>query len=239
MFCGIIIRLIKNTLNLQAAEQVPLTTATRIESTNITETLPHEKRTSALLDLFGQIISATDQYPELDTSYLSEISTAGAYHDIGKCQIPDEILFKQGKLNPIEQEQVRRHVTYGRRIIEHLYAHNPTRCTPEQQQILLEGVEDHHEKWNGTGYPRGLTGTEIPFPARMLAIIDVYDAMRSRRAYKKPISELAVKTYFVNNASKHFDPTLTQIFLANFGKFEELLAQLNQTTAQPRQKIAA
>ncbi len=124
-------------------------------------------------------------------------------HDIGKMGIPDRILHKPGKLTPEEWDIMRQHPVYAYNLL------NPI----EYLRPALDIPYCHHEKWDGSGYPRGLKGEEIPLAARIFAIVDVWDALLSDRPYRKGWTEGKVLAYIQENAGSHFDPKLVEKFL--------------------------
>jgi len=125
-------------------------------------------------------------------------------HDIGKIGIPDHILLKPGRLNPEEWEMMKKHTIIGAHILE-----------GSDSDLIRLGREialTHHERWNGTGYPKGLTGEEIPLSGRIVALADVFDALLSRRTYKSKWSTDSALEYIRSNKGIHFDPLLVDIF---------------------------
>ncbi len=124
-------------------------------------------------------------------------------HDIGKIGIPDSILFKPGPLNDEEWEIMRRHPIYAQRILSHI----------PYLQDSLEIPYYHHEKWDGSGYPCGLKGEEIPLAARLFAVVDVWDGLRSNRHYRSGWPEAEVIQYIKDQSGKHFDPMVVDVFL--------------------------
>jgi len=140
----------------------------------------------------------------VERSELSDIERASLLHDIGKIGVPDEVLFKPGKLDEQETAIARRHPEYGWAILQSIPGF-------ERASLL---VLHHHERFDGTGYPAGLQGTEIPLGARIVAVVDAYDAMISDRAYRKGLPpEEAIRRL---RADKHsqFDPDVTELFIA-------------------------
>lgn len=133
-------------------------------------------------------------------------------HDIGKLAIPDAILIKPGKLDEAEMEHMRRHPDIGRELME--------------QVDFLRNATDipyaHHERWDGTGYPRGLRGEEIPLAARIFSIVDVWDALSFPRVYKPAWPEDEVLAYLRNAAGSQLDPQLVQLFLDNYRQIKAL-----------------
>jgi PAS domain S-box len=143
---------------------------------------------------------------------ISLIANSAILHDIGKVGIPDQILLKPGKLSPDEFDVMKTHTTLGAHAIMR------TQRTMEKDTFLMfakEIAEFHHEKWDGTGYPLGLRGDQIPLTARVMALADVYDALRSERTYKKAFGHEESLAVIREGAGTHFDPLLTGIFLAN------------------------
>lgn len=163
----------------------------------------HSKRVSDICNQMGKKMGMTKQ----DIEQLTLISNL---HDIGKIAIDDKILNKPGKLTEEEWTIMKRHPETGYRILA---------SSPDYIEIA-EDILSHHEKYDGTGYPRGLKGEEIPIRARIIAIADAYDAMTSDRPYRKKMDhDVAIKE-LIDNKGTQFDPKLVEIFLAIFGKKE-------------------
>ncbi|MEI8132494.1 MAG: PAS domain S-box protein [Leptolinea sp.] len=140
----------------------------------------------------------------VDEAELEHIRRGALLHDIGKMGIPDSILLKPGALDDREWEIMRQHPEYAYQLLEPIvYLHK-----------ALDIPYCHHEKWDGSGYPRGLKGEEIPLVARIFAIVDVYDALRSDRPYRKAWSKEQTYQHLHEQASKHFDPRVVAKFLA-------------------------
>ncbi|MCL2019637.1 MAG: response regulator [Oscillospiraceae bacterium] len=140
-------------------------------------------------------------------------------HDVGKIAIRDVILLKQGKLTPEEFEQVKKHTIFGEKIIDRIKESTTEWEFLEYAKIF---VSAHHEKWDGSGYPKGLKGEEIPLLGRVMAIVDVYDALVSERPYKKAFSHEEAKETIINSSGSHFDPTLVEIFIEYAEEFEKV-----------------
>lgn len=134
---------------------------------------------------------------------LSHIKRGALLHDMGKIAIPDEILQKPGPLNETEWERMRQHPMYAFEMLSPIAYLNPALDIPFY----------HHERWNGSGYPHGLKGEQIPLSARLFAIVDVWDALRSDRPYRKAIPREQVIEYLSENANILFDPKLVDLFL--------------------------
>lgn len=145
------------------------------------------------------------------------LAQASPLHDVGKVGIPDRLLLKPGKLTEEEFEEIKRHASYGAEILKQ--AEEELGAIPFllMAQII---AQSHHERWDGHGYPVGLKGEAIPLPARIMAIADVYDALRSERPYKKAFSHEKAKKIILAESGSHFDPVLVEVFLAVEGEFE-------------------
>jgi putative two-component system response regulator len=145
---------------------------------------------------------------------------------VGKIAIPDVILNKPGVLTDEEFEIMKSHVTEGERIIEKVIER-----TGEEDFLwnakLFVGY--HHERWDGTGYPRGLKGTEIPLQGRIMAVADVYDALVSKRPYKEPLPDEKVVSIIMEESGKYFDPKIAEVFLEVKDLFKEISIGLGQT----------
>ena len=128
-------------------------------------------------------------------------------HDIGKMGVPDAILHKAGPLTAEERAIIEQHPQLAYNMLSSI----------EYLRPALNIPYCHHEKWDGSGYPRGLKGEEIPLEARIFAIVDVYDALTSDRPYRKAWSKEEALAYIRENAGKHFDPKLVPVFLTLFG----------------------
>jgi putative two-component system response regulator len=139
-------------------------------------------------------------------------------HDVGKISISDGILKKPGPLTPGEFEEMKRHCAFGAGIIEKIGANISESDFLVQSKIF---ALTHHEKWNGSGYPGGLRGNDIPLQGRLMAIADVYDALISDRPYKKAFSHPEAARIIIQGAATHFDPALIEVFRAIEPRFRE------------------
>ncbi len=145
------------------------------------------------------------------------IRYASPMHDIGKLGVPDSILMKPGKLTPQEFKEIQKHTLYGAKILENAKAE------------LLQASEiiaiTHHEKWDGTGYPKGLRGEQIPLSGRIVALADVFDALTSKRCYKPAFSLEQSLDIIKEGAGTHFDPNVVSSFMGNLDKILAVKAQ--------------
>lgn len=180
----------------------------------------HIKRTSAYVGIIVKELQKSPDYKEILTDeYASKIIDAASLHDIGKISIPDDILKKPGKLTDEEFDVIKTHPSVGAEIIEE------TLTEVEENEYLCiarDMAHYHHEKWNGTGYPCGLKGEEIPLCARIMAIADVYDALRSKRSYKEGFSKEKSRDIILESSGSHFDPKIVDAFMANIQEIESV-----------------
>ena len=147
--------------------------------------------------------------------HLETLQAAAPMHDIGKIGVPDAILQKPGALTEEEWVVMKRHTTMGATILK-------GSAVPFIQMGARISV-GHHEKWDGTGYPKGLSGEQIPIEARITTLVDVYDALSNRRHYKDPWPEEQVIGLIRKNRGSHFDPDLVDLFLAHLDRFRAIL----------------
>ena len=150
--------------------------------------------------------------------YAETLRYASPLHDVGKIGIPESILHKPGKLDPAEWETMKTHATIGYELLKN-----------SNQIIAKMGARiayTHHEHWDGNGYPRGLAGEAIPLEGRIVAIIDVIDALGSTRSYKKPWNEADIRTYIRERRGRQFDPKLVDAALELFDTFKTIRRQL-------------
>jgi putative two-component system response regulator len=184
------------------------------------ETGNHILRTREYVKALGYALDKRARYTNLlNERAINLISRAAPLHDIGKVGVPDGVLRKLGALSDDEKRQMAKHVVYGRdAILKAEREIGATRFTAVAKEIAYS----HHEKWDGSGYPVGLAGEEIPLSARMMAVADVYDALVSRRCYKEPMSHQEAKAQIAKESGSHFDPELVEAFLESSDQFREI-----------------
>jgi len=156
-------------------------------------------------------------YPEL-------LQSVAPLHDIGKVGIPDRILKKPGALDAAEWETMRTHTTVGAEVID--AARTPELAKDsyvnDVLQVARQVALSHHENWDGSGYPQGLAGKQIPQAAQLMAIADAYDALRSQRVYKQSWGHEEAVADILALSGKRFDPELVQVFVAESERFREI-----------------
>jgi len=171
----------------------------------------HIDRTQKYLSILVNELLRTDLYAEEVSTWDLDIFLPSAQlHDVGKITISDVILNKPGKLTDEEFAVIQQHCSEGERIIEEIV------CKAEEDEFLRYAkkfASFHHEKWDGTGYPKGLRGETIPLEGRLMAIADVYDALVCERPYKKPFTHEQAMDIIKADSGTHFDPSLVEVFL--------------------------
>ena len=191
-----------------------------IESSN------HTKRTQWIIKALCEKLTENEAYADVLTpNYIIEIVETSPLHDIGKVGIPDSILLKPGKLDDAEFEIMKQHVAFGVNALKYEIKEN---AMPEFVETALNCIGDHHEKYNGSGYPKGTKGEAISLPGRLMAIADVYDAIISKRVYKEAFSHQHAIGVIKDQSGIHFDPVLVKAFIDIEKTIEAITAKYGQ-----------
>jgi len=191
----------RSNLNLSLAYEATIEGWSRAMDLRDHETEGHTQRVTDLTVRLARIMGINDEQ-------IVHIRRGALLHDIGKLGIPDTVLLKPGTLSPEEWDLMRKHPQYA---YEMLYP-------IEYLHPALEIPYCHHEKWDGTGYPRQLKGEEIPFAARLFAVVDVFDALTSNRPYRNAWTQEKALGYYREQQGKHFDPNVVEAFLSFYNK---------------------
>ena len=193
-----------------------LTLAIMVESRD-NATGGHVERTGRYMKLLlGKLIAANVYKEEILALGVENLVTGSLLHDVGKISVSDVILNKPGRLDNEEFESMQAHCLEGERIIEQITSGATDKTFLECAKIL---AATHHEKWDGTGYPHGLAGEDIPIAGRIMAVVDVYDAITSDRSYKVAVPHEEAAGMILEMAGKHFDPQIAQVFYDNRALF--------------------
>ena len=199
-------RLAQKTREISEASRIHLATvealATAIDARDQVG-IGHVRRVQIYATGIGKVLNLSEN--EIDA-----LRTGALLHDIGKLAVPDHILNKPGRLTPAETEKTKVHASVGAAILENIGFACP----------VVPAVKYHHERWDGSGYPERLQGTEIPLTARILAVADSYDTLRGARPYRAAISRDESRKILLNDAGKQFDPQIIDVFLRNLRRFE-------------------
>lgn len=185
------------------------------------ETGDHLQRTKQYSRELAIQLRDNKKYRNMVTDqFIKDLYDTSPLHDIGKVGIKDSILLKKGKLTSSEMETMKDHVRIGRKVIQDIIDNFDIH---ESFLIMARNICGyHHEKYNGTGYPEGLKASQIPLEARIFALTDVYDAIRSKRPYKDEIAHSEAVTIISAEIGEHFDPDVVYAFLSVSDKFEDI-----------------
>ena len=190
----------------------------------------HLERIREYSRIIAEQMASLPKYRDyISSMYVEDIFRSSILHDIGKVGVPDAILLKPGELTPDEFEIIKTHAVLGGDAL------NAIDSQIEGKSFLTLGKEIayyHHEKWDGSGYPKGLNGEKIPLSARMVALADVYDALTSKRFYKDAYSHTRAKEIIVGLKGTHFDPDVVDSFLAAETEFDRIRHEMQESPAQ-------
>lgn len=164
--------------------------------------------------------------PLIDPVFVHTLEDAAPLHDIGKAALPDGILNKPGALTPEERATMQAHTTIGAATLRAVADEHPFALG--FLQMAIDIARSHHEKWNGTGYPDRLSGEEIPLAARLLAITDVYDALRAKRVYKPGMTHAEAVAVMCEKSPGHFDPALMAAFATCADRFDRIFNEFEE-----------
>jgi putative two-component system response regulator len=184
----------------------------------------HIDRVRLYAKVLAQSLYESGIYGESVTqAFVESIFEASPLHDIGKIAIPDSILLKPGRLLPEEMEIMKRHTVIGASMLREVQE----KCgSNEFIAMSIEIAMSHHERWDGKGYPEGLRAADIPLSARIVAIADVYDALRSKRPYKAPMPHERALDIIASEKGKHFDPYVVEAFMKQAQTIQQISESL-------------
>lgn len=211
----------KRTREIKRVQEASAFALAALAETRDSDTGNHIRRTQHYVKVLAEALRKDPRFSGVLTEgFIAEIFRSAPLHDIGKVGIPDRILLKPGKLDEEEFEIMKSHATLGQQAIEsaekHLGVNIPF------LKVTKDIAYSHHERWDGTGYPQGLSGDAIPLSARLMALADVYDALISRRVYKPSMTHEKAVAIIVEERSKHFDPDVVDAFVAMNKTFSEI-----------------
>lgn len=220
---------------LENARQVAIESMAAVAETRDPETGGHIKRTQHYVRaVAGQLKRAGEYAQTLNKEYIDLLFLSAPLHDIGKVGVPDHILLKPGPLTEDEQKIMRRHAEFGRQII-----HSTAQHIEGDNFLVIAGeiAATHHEKWDGTGYPEGLRGQDIPLAGRIMAVADIYDALISRRCYKEPFPHDRARMIMRDLCGSTFDPVVLDAFFAIEPEIVQIAARFRDgDEAEPLRK---
>ena len=212
---------------LQAHQALIFSLANLAESRD-PETGAHLYRVRDYCTHLSELLADHPKFTETITpSFIESIYLVSPLHDIGKVAVPDGILLKQGKLTEPEFQIMATHTAVGARSLDAVIDY----CDFEMFHMARRIIQNHHERFDGKGYPCGVKGEDIPIEARIMSLTDVYDALLSKRVYKPPFTYETAKDKIAESAGKRFDPDMTAVMIENIASFEEIHSKYDQETA--------
>lgn len=208
----------RRTREVVAIQDVTIQALASLAETRDNETGNHIRRTQHYVKLLAELLRDHPRFNLfLNDDSIRQLFRSAPLHDIGKIGIPDHILLKPGRFTPEEFEIMKTHTTLGRDAIQR--AEDQLGISVDFLRVAKEIAYSHQEKWDGSGYPQGLAGEQIPISARLMAVADVYDALISRRVYKAGMPHEQALDIIRQGRATHFDPDVCDAFLASAEQF--------------------
>ncbi|MBN1908528.1 MAG: response regulator [Pirellulales bacterium] len=222
---------------LMATQDVAVFVLAKVAECRDHETGNHLMRMRGYSQLLAEELQRNSPYADqIDRQFLDDLYRSSPLHDVGKVGISDQILLKPGRLTPDEFEKMKEHTTLGAQILDEAVWQQHGGAFLAMAATI---ARHHHERFDGTGYPSGLAGTDIPLPARIVAVADVYDALTSQRPYKPAYSPLDSKEMILIESGRHFDPVVVDAFEARFDDILEIQRQFNDQITGQRPNLPA
>jgi len=211
----------RRTREIDELQDITVLTMASLAETRDNETGNHIRRTQYYVMALAQVLMEHPRFSSyLNRETIAVLFKSAPLHDIGKVGIPDRILLKPGRFEPEEFEVMKLHTTLGRDAIDS--AEDRLGRTVPFLKCAKEIAYSHQEKWDGTGYPQGLKGDEIPVSARLMAVADVYDALISKRVYKEAFPHEKAVAIVMDGRGTHFDPDVVDAFISIQEEFREI-----------------
>ena len=225
----------RQTQMVRAVQDATVLALASLAETRDADTGNHIRRTQFYVQALAERLKTHPRFAaELTPEMIELLFKTAPLHDIGKVGIPDRILLKPGRFTPEEFEIMKTHTTLGRDAIEH--AESALSVPVEFLTVAKQIAYGHQEKWDGSGYPEGISGDDIPLSARLMAVADVYDALISRRVYKEGMPHEKAVGIIQEGTGSHFDPDIVEAFLAIQEEFREIAARYVDTDTDFEQK---
>lgn len=204
-----------------AVQNVTLHALASLAGTRDPETGAHLERTKRYVERLATLLQGHPRFQaELSDAYVGWLVRSAPLHDIGKVGLPDHVLLKPGPLDADELRIMQTHAAMGADAIAH--AERESGMTLDFLKVAKDMARHHHERWDGSGYPDGLAGEDIPLSARLMAVADVFDALVSRRAYKAPMPFDQARQIMSLGDGTQFDPDILTAFLTHFDDFQQI-----------------
>jgi putative two-component system response regulator len=184
----------------------------------------HVKRTSLYIEaLIGNLKKFGIYKEETDSWDTQQVVASSMLHDVGKIKTPDAVLLKNDKLTEAEFDEIKQHTVVGANLLETIQRNMEGENRDKQYlTYAVEFARFHHEKWDGSGYPEGRKGADIPLLGRLMSIVDVYDALVSRRPYKEGMQSEKAEEIIIGGSGRAFDPLLIEVFKKTLPEFNKI-----------------
>jgi putative two-component system response regulator len=221
---------------LSRAHLATIVALSKLAETRDDDTGQHIERTRVFCWLLAEELRRRGERSDvIDDAFVQNVFHSAPLHDIGKVAIPDQILLKPGRLTDEEFAIMKTHTTVGARTLQEVL------CRHENNKLIEIGVEiayAHHERWDGSGYPRGLAGEEIPLSARIMALADVYDALTNKRCYKRAFSHEEACQIILQACGSQFDPIVVKAFSVLESQFRDTCCPAHEPNCDARPATA-
>lgn len=215
--------LIQNKVNIHPALETQMETIfslAKLAQSRDDDTGEHLTRVQNYCRILSEELAKDSPYSsQIDEAFINDIVNASTLHDIGKVGISDLILLKNARLTEDEYEVMKTHTIIGAKTLEEVHSKFGDNSFIRMGKVI---ARSHHERWDGKGYPDGLSGEHIPLPARIMAIADVYDALSTKRVYKEAYPQEKCVQIIKEGRGTQFDPHLVDAFLRVVDKFDEV-----------------
>jgi putative two-component system response regulator len=225
----------KRTREVTAIQDVTILAMASLAETRDSDTGNHIRRTQYYVKALAEKLKSNTRFKEfLSEQNINTLFKSAPLHDIGKVGIPDRILLKPGHFEPYEMEIMKTHTTLGRDAIQH--AENSLGSSVDFLSMAKDIAMYHQEKWDGSGYPEGLRGDNIPISARLMAVADVYDALISKRVYKDGMPHEKAVDIIIEGKGRHFDPDMVDAFVEIQEEFRAIAQRFSDTEIDLQKK---
>src|SRR3989338_4502180 len=213
-----------NTIKLERTVDAIIYALAYLAEIRDVETGRHLERTGLYVGIIARELLRSSPYSKyLSQHYITDLMKSSPLHDVGKVGVSDAILHKPGKLTPEEFGEMQKHCEHGAKI---LIEADKKLGFQSLLTMAIQIAQYHHERWDGKGYPRGIPGENIPLSARIMALADVYDALRSKRCYKEAYTHVESVKIILDGKSTQFDPCVVNAFLSGEKEFEKISLEL-------------
>ncbi|MCP3875631.1 MAG: response regulator [Desulfobacteraceae bacterium] len=221
-------RVLERTRELAVTQEITIQSLASLAEIRDDETGGHIMRTQHYVKLLAQYLTKAPRFEDMLTpDYIELLFKTAPLHDIGKVGIPDKVLLKPGKLTDKEFELMKTHTFLGKEALNKAKKFCGVTQTPDFIKMAQDIVYFHHEKWDGTGYPKNLSGNDIPLASRLMAVADVYDALVSNRVYRPAFPHDKAVEIIMDGHGSHFDPDIADAFIKIKEHFKQILIKFS------------